>query len=197
MKRKRKRRCKCSYSETEKCKKLSDDGEIMNEQYFLILDFYTKQWIHRDNGYWTKTLTMFFATLIVSVLPFFEPFELRIPNEIPRVLFPLLGVVLGAFSLYFSLSLADRVSLIGNKIETICERFPKGLKWRDGVNNCKFVSTRIIKKLSVTMFSLLFALDLYLIVCSFSTFSCNYGENISTIKVVLEGSCWWKEGYYV
>ncbi len=147
--------------------------EMINEQYFRILDFYTTQWIHRDQGYWTKTITMFFASLIVSVLPFFEPFELSVPNNIPKLLFPLLGIVLGTFSLFFSLSLAERVSLIGEKIEKICQNFPEGLRWRDGVDKYQFVSkNKIIKALSLTLFSLLLALDIFLIIYSLGTCGC-------------------------
>lgn len=115
---------------------------------------------------------MFFASLIVSVLPFFEPFELSVPGNIPKLLFPLLGIVLSIFSLFFSISLAERVSLIGEKIEKICQKFPEGLRWQDGVNNYQFVSGRIIKKLSITIFSLLLALDIFLIIYSLGTCGC-------------------------
>lgn len=154
----------------KRCKKHIIRHKPLDEKHFRILDFYTNQWIHRDQGYWSKTLTMFFASLVVSVLPFFEPFELEAPNNIPQVLFPLFGIVLGVFSLFFSLSLADRISLIIDKIAIISNKFPRGLRWKDGVNNYQFISMKIAKKLPITMFSLLLVLDIFLILYSLGIF---------------------------
>lgn len=133
------------------------------EKYFRILDFYTNQWYHREKGYWSKTVTMFFASLIVSVLPYFEPFQLKTPGNIPRILFPVLGIILSGLSLIFSLALASRVNSINDKIQNIADKFPKGLKWKDCRKYYPFLSVKIAYLLPITMFLLLIVLDVLLI----------------------------------
>lgn len=136
------------------------------KKYLRILDFYTNQWYHREQGYWSKTVVMFFASLIVSVLPYFEPFQLKTPENIPQIVFPLIGIVLCILSMIFSLSLASRMSIVIDKVQTIANMFPAGLKWTDGKENYPFLSIKMAKYLSVTMFSLLIVLDIILVLYS-------------------------------
>lgn len=140
---------------------------LNEDQLIALMSVYLSEWEHRDELLWVQVFKIFYANVIVIVLPNIAAFiEIELP-DINRKLFPIIGMLMAIVFLYISigsimrlkaikLSYMKTMELLGNeKYECISIKDKSKIKWGYLFN------TSLADVLVVTMF---IALELLAIV---------------------------------
>lgn len=95
-------------SEIKKAKELSVD------QVISLMEIYLSEWQHRDEMLWMQTFKLFYANLIIIVLPNIASFlEIDLP-PINRNIFPIIGMIMAI--VFYYVAIANRFRLRANSL---------------------------------------------------------------------------------
>ena len=90
--------------------KINDSKELDPEQLISLMAIYLDEWKHRDSLLWSQTFKLFYANLIVIILPYVTNFlGLSLP-PINNKIFFIIGIVFAFVFLYIGLGYAKRLN---------------------------------------------------------------------------------------
>ncbi len=82
---------------------------LEKQQIIDLLAVYYSEWQHRDDILWSQMFKLFYANLIVTILPYIaEAFVDDFPAINPKI-FPVLGIVMTCAALYIGIGYAVRL----------------------------------------------------------------------------------------
>lgn len=137
------------------------------EHIIELMNVYLSEWEHRDELLWKQVFKYFYATLVVLFLPNVASFlGIDLPN-FPKILFPIVALVLSLVFLYVSIGYSKRLEASGNTYQQLMNLLPEELR-RVSVSNPnikfgKFFSRRMSVVICVLMFFGLFCLSIVMI----------------------------------
>lgn len=139
--------------------KLPED--MTKDDLFRLLSQYYDELKHRDTMFWKQVFAYFYATLICSTLPVIQPFELKIPEGIPKHTFPILGLIMAACFFFVSMAYALRLECISESYEKLLKMLPEDVKRVDmeGKTDFEPYRWRMAKVIPWIMFLLLCAIN--------------------------------------
>lgn len=147
-----------------------NSDEIESEDYFRILSQYYDELKHRDNLFWKQIFTYFYAVIIVCICPLTKPLELNIPCYIPKIIFPIVGLIMTIFFLFVSLAYSKRLECIGDAYSNMLKMIPQRIRPKliEQVGRFKPFRWRMTKVISWVMFLLLFFLNSLMLIVELS-----------------------------
>ena len=163
MKRKRQNSCcSCCPKKQKKIYKIKTTEELLS-----LMNIYYSEWQHRDSIMWKQIFTFFFASFIVTLLPFANIWDISLANVIPPLVFPIVGAALACIFLFISIGYARRFSRISDSYRKLIDYLPKDFR-REQLHKKEDISWR--KRLAyivpVVMFSALILFSgIILILC--------------------------------
>ena len=153
-------------------------AETLNiSERLQLMEIYLTEWMHRDNLLWSHTIKLFYAILITIFLPNIARYlKIDLPI-VPSVVFPVIGVLMSILFLYVSLGYSARLHASGDTYKKLIDSMPE--KWqrvpvedlKTKKKNYKFgrlFKPRTSYLVCFTMFGVLFALSVVMIVISIS-----------------------------
>lgn len=139
--------------------KLPED--VTKDDFFRLLSQYYDELKHRDTMFWKQVFAYFYATLICSVLPVIKPFELKIPEPMPKNIFPILGIAMAVCFFFVSMAYAKRLKSIGKRYQEMLDMLPKKVRREkvEGTTEFEPFKWRMAKVIPCIMFILLLAIN--------------------------------------
>lgn len=141
------------------------ESSMSTENKIALMNVYLSEWSHRDTLLWHEIYTYFYSTLIVILLPNIAKFiGIDLP-DLPRLLFPIVGIILSIVFLYICLGYAKRLQAAGDSYQKIINMLPvkyrrvRVTKLPDG----KYYRIRYAVLIPWIMFILLIAIALIVI----------------------------------
>lgn len=126
--------------------------EKQNINTIELLNIYYDEWKYRLDRFRKQMTQSFIVIFFVITLPISISFfnNIKIPNAIPLLLFPISGLCLSFVFLFYCLSESSRIATLRNKITLIIiDNFPdKYLKYPHSQNSSKHFS---LFKISMTI----------------------------------------------
>lgn len=95
------------------------------EQHLRLMEVYLSEWQHRDSFLWTQTVHLFYATLIVIILPNAAQGLGIIVPSISCWIFPVVGFCMSIGFLYISIGLTFRLNAIGKTYQELINKLPE------------------------------------------------------------------------
>ncbi len=129
-----------------------------------LIHLYQEEWIYRDTMFWKHAFKLFYASLIVTLLPFLtETLNIKI-MQISYTCYPIVGLIIAFVFLFFFLSDATRSKAAFDSYNKIMDQLPEHIKRRQikdvGSKYEKFFSGRIGIVICCIMFAGLLILSL-------------------------------------
>lgn len=110
-----------------------------------LLNLYLTEWIRRDQILWSQIFKFFYAILIIILLPNLAlHFDLVLPNNLPILIFRLIGFFLSFLFLYIALGYTIRLQAIGDTYSEIIKTLPIQYQ-RISIKDIKFKNKSIGK----------------------------------------------------
>lgn len=132
-----------------------------------LLNIYLSEWIQRDQIIWSQIFKFFYAILIIILLPNLAlHFDLVLPNNLPILVFRLIGFFLSFIFLYISLGYAIRLQAISDTYRDIIKTLPTEYQ-RKSIKDIKF-KNRSIGKFFMPRIGYIICLALFLVLLSLS-----------------------------
>lgn len=166
-------RCKhCSYEPADEKKNdknhWNDTSDISHSDFLHLMDIYLQEWVSRIANSWRELFVYFFATLIVIIMPF-QPFDIVLPDKMPKILFPIVGTVMSIVFFFVARSQAARLQCVSKAYAELIDMLPEELRRqriKDLGNGLRYrlFDRPISGVLASVMFFLLFGLGVYLTV---------------------------------
>lgn len=103
----------------QKEKTVVREENLGDEQVIALMGTYLSEWEHRDELMWSQVLKLFYATLIVIVLPNIAQYIGIDLQTIPCILFPVVGIVMAIAFLYIGLAYAVRLTASSRTYENM------------------------------------------------------------------------------
>ena len=97
-------------------------------EFLTLMNMYYSEWEHRDSLMWKQVCTFFFAVFVVILLPVSKIWDVTLVEDIPRIVFPLVGIALSFVFYYITLQYAHRLSKIGATYRKMVELLPEELQ---------------------------------------------------------------------
>ena len=136
-----------------------------SETIISLLNIYLTEWIHRDKILWSQVFKLFYAILIIILLPnISEYLKISLPS-IPTILFRILGLLFSFVFLYICLGYLKRLEAIGNSYQNLINKLPPEYR-RQNVRDLhmgKLFSYRTSYIICFLLFSCLISLSIVLI----------------------------------
>lgn len=148
-------------------------NEISINHVIELMNIYLSEWEHRDELLWKQVFKYFYATLVVLFLPNLASFlGIDLPN-FPKILFPIVALVLSLVFLYVSIGYSKRLEASGDTYQKLMDLLPEELR-RVSVSDPrikfgKFFSRRMSVIICILMFFGLFCLSILMIAYYCST----------------------------
>ena len=143
------------------------------EELLHLMDIYLSEWEHRDSQFWNQAFLYFATSLTIIVLPLFTFWEEKdLLKEIPKVIFPLVGLIMAFLFMCIMLGYCKRMEVSHDIYTTLIKRLPppfrrkqlkKEITKKKGNTKglIKFFTVHSIMKIgSIIMFSALMILAL-------------------------------------
>ncbi len=131
-----------------------------------LLNLYLAEWIQRDQITWSQIFKIFYAILIIILLPNLAlHFNLELPN-LPILIFRIIGLFLSFIFLYISLGYAMRLQAISDTYRDIIKKLPEEYQ-RKSVKDIKF-KNKFIGKIFMPRIGYLICFALFLALLSLS-----------------------------
>lgn len=101
------------------------DIQTLNyEELISLLNVYLTEWTHRNQILWAQVFKLFYAILVVILLPNVANYlNITIP-AIPTVFFRLFGLISSGIFLYISVGYLKRLEAIGNTYQKLIDKLP-------------------------------------------------------------------------
>ena len=143
--------------------------EIQAQDLINLVEVYLTEWIHRDELLWSQVFRYFYVTVVAIFLPNITEFlKIRLPEEIPNIVFPIVGFVLSIVFLYVSIGYAKRLEAVGETYRKLIQYLPEGLKLYSlkdpKIKHGKYFVCRMSVVLCVLMFVGSFSLSICMII---------------------------------
>ena len=135
-----------------KSKQLTDD------QIISLMSVYLDEWEHRNNLLWSQVFKMFYANLVVIILPYITNFLGVSLPEVNAKLFPTIGMILAPVFLYIGLGYAKRQQASSMTYVKVMKQLENENYQRTPIKSLKFgkyFSTPLADLLICTMFFVL------------------------------------------
>ena len=98
------------------------------EQLINLANMYLNEWSHRDSMMWKQVFSYFISCLVVMLLPFMTYFGIDFGGALPKLIFPLAGMILSIFFFIVSKGYAIRLKAIGQSYQRLIEMLPKEMQ---------------------------------------------------------------------
>lgn len=133
------------------------------DQLLELMQIYLSEWTYRDSILWKQVFTLFFAALVVIILPFAgAAWGVDFNNTLPMWVFPIVGLILTVVFLVIGRGYCLRLEAIGKSYNGLIEMLPESYKRRK-LSEISSKENIFIKPLSnflvYTMFVALLILD--------------------------------------
>lgn len=103
--------------------------EIENtDQLLELMEIYLSEWQHRDNLFFKEIFTYFFSSLVVMILPFADIWGLHFPEEVPRWLFPAVGMFMAIAFFIVSNGYIARLKALSDPYQELINSLPPKLQ---------------------------------------------------------------------
>ena len=136
--------------------------EFEANQVIELLNIYLTEWIHIDSLLWSQVFRYFYVTIVIIFLPNIAGFiGIELPN-IPKVIFPIFGILLSCVFLYVSMGYAKRLEAIVKTYQHLINLLPTDLR-RYSLDSPKIKHGKLFRaKMSVVLCLLMFLASLCL-----------------------------------
>ena len=94
------------------------------DELLTLIGIYLSEWEHRDSMFWKEIITYFFATLVVMLLPFMNPWAMTFPEELPTFLFPCIGLIMTIAFFIISNAYIVRMKLMNTVYQDLINMLP-------------------------------------------------------------------------
>lgn len=95
------------------------------ENVISLLNIYLTEWIHRDQILWAQVFKLFYAILIVILLPNVASYlNITLP-AIPAIFFRVFGLISSIIFFYISVGYLKRLEAIGNTYQKLINKLPE------------------------------------------------------------------------
>ena len=125
------------------------------DQIISLMSVYLDEWKHRDKILWSQVFKIFYAVLLVTILPNIASFlEISLP-EINKIFFPIAGTVMNVIFLYVGLGYAKRLEASADTYKNVMKLLGDPKYQRVSVKDIKggeFFSIPLAKLIVITMF---------------------------------------------
>lgn len=124
------------------------------EDIISLLNIYLTEWIHRDQILWSQVFKLFYAILVVILLPNISSYlNITLP-AVPTVFFRIFGLISSIIFFYISVGYLKRLEAIGNTYQKLINRLPVEYQ-RQRINELHF-GKLFIRRTSYLVCALLF-----------------------------------------
>ncbi len=134
--------------------------ELNSDQIISLMSIYLSEWEHRDTMLWHQVFKIFYANLIVIIIPNIAAFlGIKLP-PINNQIFPIVGILMAFVFLYIGLGYAQRLKASSKSYEKVMQQLGDIRYQRvplRSMKHGKFFSIRLADLLVYTMF---FALEI-------------------------------------
>ena len=131
------------------------------ENHLYLMEIYLSEWQHRDNLFWKQIFTYCIATIFVMCIPYMDIWNLKLDEKFPKLMFPIVGVVMAILFLYVSLAYSKRLLVASKIYRELIEKLPNGCRCE---SMPKIFSKSIACIISSIMFGGLIVLGVMLII---------------------------------
>ena len=118
----------CEQNEPEKEPRSEQEVELI----LHAMEVYLQEYIHRDTHMWSQNFKFFYASLIVTLLPYLgDRLGITLPVELNRisVVFPIIGIFLAILFMYTSYGLTNRFRAVSDTYMRLAQHeLPKYLQ---------------------------------------------------------------------
>ena len=136
----------------------NNDKELNPEQLISLMAVYLNEWEHRNNLLWSQVFKMFYANLIVIILPYITNFLGVSLPEVNLKLFSIIGMIMAPIFLYIGLGYAKRQKASSMTYVKVMKRLENEDYQRTPITSLKFgkwFSAPLADLLICTMFFVL------------------------------------------
>ena len=135
------------------------------EELLTLMNIYYMEWEHRDTLMWQQVCTLFFAVFIIILLPFAKIWDITLTDKIPKVIFPITGILLSFIFLYITIQYAKRLSKSGETYRELIEHLPEEFQRKSIYKKDDITITRQLAYiLPIIMFCSLFIFGIIILV---------------------------------
>lgn len=141
---------------------------LEKEDMINLMEIYLSEWEHRDTLLWSQVFKLFYANLIVIILPYQKIFDLSVLPLDTRI-YPIIGIIMSFIFMYIGVGYAYRLRASSQTYEKIMENFDesyrrKSIKDRKEYRFGWIFSPPMAFILVITMFSALILLSIIMFV---------------------------------
>lgn len=95
------------------------------EQLMALINTYLTEWQHRDRLFWKQAFAYFTSILAISALPFVRIWDVNsLPQEFPRYVFPIVGLVLSLLFITVMLAYTRRMECSRKSYTQLIDMLP-------------------------------------------------------------------------
>lgn len=157
-------------SQKKKYKVIKANTSLNKDQIIALMEIYLDEWQHRDSLLWAQVFKLFYADLIVIVLPNIAEFLGIVLPPINQKVFPLIGIFMAIMFLYMGIGYAIRLRASSRTYEKLMkhlgnEEFERiSIKDKSKIKFGWMFAPPLAMLLVVTMFISLIAASIVLLV---------------------------------
>ena len=140
-------------------KKTSNSKELNSDQIITLMSIYLDEWKHRDSLLWSQVFKLFYAILIVIILPYVANFLGVSLPPINNKIFPIIGIVLAFVFLYIGIGYAKRLNASSKTYINIMRLLGKEEYQRVPLANLRFGKLFKPSIATVLVYAMFFALE--------------------------------------
>ena len=150
-----------------------ENNVLKSEKDLLgLLNIYLEEWKHRDNIMWNQVFRIYYATLIITILPYIEILKNDSGNKFDNKICFWISLIMSFFFLYIGLAYGLRLKAIGDTYMKLCMMIEDERIRKLKIEDMNKMITIFTKPLSLSIpiilfFSLLFVNFLANIICVF------------------------------
>ena len=95
---------------------------LEKEDMINLMEIYLSEWEHRDTLLWSQVFKLFYANLIVIILPYQKIFDLSV-LPLDTIIYPIIGIIMSFIFMYIGVGYAYRLRASSQTYEKIIENF--------------------------------------------------------------------------
>ena len=141
---------------------------LEKEDMINLMEIYLSEWEHRDTLLWSQVFKLFYANLIVIILPYQKIFDLSV-LPLDTIIYPIIGIIMSFIFMYIGIGYAYRLTASSDTYRKIMENFDESYR-RNSIEDRKvykfgwIFSLPMAFVLVITMFSALILLSIIMII---------------------------------
>lgn len=143
-------------------------NKIEKEDIINLMGIYLSEWEHRDTLLWSQIFKLFYADLIVIILPYQKIFDLSV-LPLDKKIYPIIGIIMSFIFMYIGIGYAYRLTASSDTYRKVMKNLKKRYR-RNSIKNKRkyklgwFFSPPMAFVLVITMFSSLIILSIIMLV---------------------------------